>query len=108
MPPISLLDCSDQGGAESAMRKVWILFLYTAIALAGGLMIGVAYLLVLRLMFLGELIQYFNVTSMSTSITSSKLLQFIFIGSEVDSFANLYSHPLIGSAFSAKDGVGTR
>lgn len=25
-----------------------------------------------------------------------------------DSFANLYSHPLIGSAFSAKEGVGTR
>ncbi len=40
------------------MRKARILFLYTAIALAGGLLIGLAYLLVWRSAFLGKLIQY--------------------------------------------------
>ncbi len=40
------------------MRKARILFLYTAIALAGGLMIGLAYLLVWRPAFLGKLIQH--------------------------------------------------
>ncbi len=44
------------------MRKARILFLYTAIALVGGLMIGLAYLLVWRLMFLGKLIQYAGAT----------------------------------------------
>ena len=40
------------------MRKARIIFLFTAIALAGGLMIGLAYLLVWRFMFLCKLIQY--------------------------------------------------
>ena len=40
------------------MRKARIIFLFTAIALAGGLMIGLADLLAWRLIFPGKLIRY--------------------------------------------------